>query len=150
MASVKGLDELMRNFDKFSKAAQGRTVSTAVQAGALLIENGAKAKAAYLTGTLRRDIHTEMEKETPTEATALVGTNLEYAPHVEFGTKAHDILPKNKRALYWPGARHPVKKVRHPGTSPQPFLRPAYDEKKDEAIREMGEAFMDLIKQALP
>ncbi|WP_343073091.1 hypothetical protein [Clostridium sp. YIM B02569] len=26
------------------------------------------------------------------------------------------IRPKNKKALYWKGAAHPVKQVNHPGT----------------------------------
>ena len=47
------------------------------------------------------------------------------APHaaiIEFGTRAHVIeantggFKHSKKALYWPGARHPVKKVNHPGT----------------------------------
>lgn len=48
-----------------------------------------------------------------------------YVMHVEFGTKPHVITPRNKKALYWTGAAHPVKLVRHPGTEAQPFLRPA-------------------------
>jgi phage virion morphogenesis protein len=31
-------------------------------------------------------------------------------------TKAHTIRPKNKRALFWPGAAHPVRSVNHPGS----------------------------------
>ncbi|MFI6979313.1 HK97-gp10 family putative phage morphogenesis protein [Embleya sp. NPDC050154] len=57
--------------------------------------------------------------------TVTVGTNVNYAPHVEFGTRPHIILPKHKRALYWKGALHPVAVVHHPGTKPKPFLRPA-------------------------
>jgi len=50
------------------------------------------------------------------------------APHwhfVEYGTEPHIIRPRTKQALWWPGARHPVKMVRHPGTQAQPFIRPA-------------------------
>ncbi len=42
------------------------------------------------------------------------------------GTKAHGIAPRNKKALYWPGARHPVAYVNHPGTAPNPFMTRAY------------------------
>lgn len=44
---------------------------------------------------------------------------------VEYGTRPHIIRPRTKKALWWPGARHPVKKVYHPGTKAQPFIRPA-------------------------
>lgn len=48
-----------------------------------------------------------------------------YATDVELGTMPHFILPNQKKALYWPGADHPVAYVNHPGTKPQPYLRPA-------------------------
>lgn len=40
------------------------------------------------------------------------------APMVMGGTRAHEIRPLGKRALFWPGARHPVASVFHPGTAP--------------------------------
>ena len=45
-----------------------------------------------------------------------------YARFVEFGTAPHVIRPKNARALYWPGAEHPVRLVNHPGTKPNPYM----------------------------
>lgn len=40
------------------------------------------------------------------------------------GTKGpYTIRPKRKRYLYWKGARHPVKVVRHPGLKPQNFSK---------------------------
>jgi hypothetical protein len=44
---------------------------------------------------------------------------------VEVGTRPHVIEPRDKKALAWPGGKHPVKKVHHPGTQAQPHLRPA-------------------------
>ncbi|QVJ03061.1 HK97 gp10 family phage protein [Nocardiopsis eucommiae] len=35
---------------------------------------------------------------------------------VERGTRPHVIRPRVKKALFWPGAAHPVGKVNHPGT----------------------------------
>lgn len=29
-----------------------------------------------------------------------------------------EIRPRNKKALFWPGARHPVARVQHPGSRP--------------------------------
>lgn len=37
------------------------------------------------------------------------------------GTKPHVIRPKRKRALSWPSAAHPVRRVNHPGTPAQRF-----------------------------
>lgn len=44
---------------------------------------------------------------------------------LEFGTPRHIIEPKNKKALSWPGARHPVGRVNHPGTPAYHILRNA-------------------------
>lgn len=41
------------------------------------------------------------------------------------GTRAHEIRPRRKRALYWKGASHPVKRVWHPGTPAQKFTEKA-------------------------
>ena len=38
----------------------------------------------------------------------------DYAAPVEFGSRRHTIYPRFKKALFWPGARHPVKKVTIP------------------------------------
>ena len=48
--------------------------------------------------------------------------NMSYAPFVEFGTKPHTIVPVKAKALFWPGAAHPVKKVNHPGTKANDFM----------------------------
>ncbi len=47
-----------------------------------------------------------------------VGTNVVYAAIHQFGghTGPRTIRPVNRKALYWPGAAHPVKKVEHPGS----------------------------------
>ncbi|MFD6094752.1 hypothetical protein ACFVWN_01055 [Nocardiopsis flavescens] len=68
------------------------------------------------TGTLRSTIHVVGNR-------VYVGTG--YWRHHEYGTKPHIILPRYKKALYWPGARHPVARVHHPGTVANPFMRRA-------------------------
>ncbi|MFF4346807.1 hypothetical protein [Streptomyces sp. NPDC001530] len=73
------------------------------------------------TGRLRDSLRAEVH-----DKVLRVGSlDCNYASDVELGTPPHVILPKNKKALHWPGADHPVRKVNHPGTQPQPYLRPA-------------------------
>jgi len=54
---------------------------------------------------------------------AVVGTDINYAPMVVYGSRPHIIRPKDKQALYWRGAQHPVALVHHPGTKPNPFMQ---------------------------
>lgn len=63
------------------------------------------------------------------------GPTASYGADVEFGTPAHIIRPRDKQALFWPGAGHPVRMVQHPGTSPQPYLLPAFDRRVPPAIQ---------------
>lgn len=58
-----------------------------------------------------------------------------YAHMVEFGTKPHKITSK-KGYLSING--RVVKAINHPGTAPQPFMRPAFDAKATAAIAAVG------------
>lgn len=53
---------------------------------------------------------------------AHIRTPAEYAVMVNDGTRPHVIEPVSAKALYWPGAAHPVKRVYHPGTQGQHFV----------------------------
>lgn len=83
----------------------------------------------------------------------VVTDGTEYGVHVEFGTHAHVIEPRRKKALYWPGAQHPVKRVHHPGTAPHPFMGPAVESVRpayEAGIRQVGnweqaDAFIEKI-----
>ena len=61
-----------------------------------------------------------------TKDQAIVGTNVVYAAIHQFGgsTGPRIIRPKGKKALFWPGAKHPVTSVKHPGSKipARPFL----------------------------
>lgn len=60
------------------------------------------------------------------EREVAIGTNVVYAAIHQFGgkTKPTTIRAKSKKALFWPGAAHPVSSVRHPGSTipARPFL----------------------------
>lgn len=54
-----------------------------------------------------------------------VTATADHSAVLEFGSRPHIIEPKNKKALSWPGAAHPVKRVHHPGTQARHTLRNA-------------------------
>lgn len=119
MASgVSGEDELVAKLRKMAGRVRPAQLRAALMAGSLPIQTSAAQKAAVLTGTLRRSIHTETA-ETSDGAVARIGTNVDYAIAQEFGTS------------------------RMRG---QPYLRPAYDEKRDEALREIGRVLKKMVE----
>lgn len=98
----------------------------------------AKALVPRRTGNLARTIR--VGSITATSATVLAGGGRDavgYAAAIEFGSRAHDIVPRKAKVLAWGGARtlggrlrkgaKPTffaKRVHHPGTRPHPFLVP--------------------------
>ena len=87
------------------------------------------------TGHLRRGVSTDIKGLGATIHTS----NIKYARGVEEGTRSHIIRPKNKKALYWKGAKHPVKQVNHPGSKAKPYLIPAFNSEKDKIIKDLEE-----------
>ena len=67
-------------------------IYNAIRDSALLVERDAKLNCPVDTGNLRASIQTEIN-ETDTEYVAEVGTNVEYAAFVEFGTKNMEAKP---------------------------------------------------------
>lgn len=61
--------------------------------------------------------------EKDSDNTRTVVTDDEIFLYQDLGTKPHVIRPKRKRALAWPGGKHPVKVVHHPGTKAQNFTK---------------------------
>ena len=83
-----------------------------VHKAGLLVEGDAKNLCPVDTGQLRNSISTQAE-DTPAGAKAQVGTNVAYAPYVEFGTgqKGDPAVAHREDWL---------------GSPPHPFLRPAF------------------------
>lgn len=116
---IKGLDKLNAALKKspqivVSELKQG--VKTSVNIIRPIMVRNAPAK----TAKLRMNIYARVSG-----LTGEVGPNLSITPYALFvhkGTKSYIIRPRIKKALFWPGARHPVKMVRHPGIKPNPFV----------------------------
>lgn len=147
---IEGSESLTRKLRALGDAVSGRTLERAVVPGALIIQNAAKERAPYRTGTLRRSIHigghtdlaTDYQKPPdvpdldaphigPHSVEVYVGTNLEYARRIEYGFNDTDSLGR----VYNQAA--------------QPYLRPAVDENSGAVQQEVADALLDLINAAV-
>lgn len=70
-------------------------------------------------------------------------TDDEVFAYQDKGTKPHPIVARRKRALYWSGAAHPVRRVNHPGTKAQNL-----SDKIAEAMTKQYKRIMDDAMQA--
>lgn len=101
-----------------------------------------QANVAVDTGHLRSTIGVDFD---PDWMGFEAGPVASYGAHVEFGTVPHEIRPRTKHALYWPGANHPVARVQHPGTAPQPYMIPAFEHHVPAAVTAMTRAAGEIL-----
>ena len=72
-----------------------------------------------------------------------VESNSPIAGIIEFGSRPHKIKARGNKFLFWPGAKHPVNEVNHPGTPPFRVLRNA----TEESVEEIEKVFRSVLKQ---
>lgn len=91
------------------------------------------------TGTLKESIGQHAEQTSRTTVVGSIGSNLDYSVFVAKGTKPHTIRGS---PLAWEenGGMHFATVVHHPGTAPQPFIRPAIEIHRGDLKRLLGEA----------
>lgn len=122
---LEGLDEVLARLDKISSP---QNIDKALGKACAVIERSAKQKAPKGDGELRRSITSKVEGLTGT-----VFTPLEYAPYVEFGT---GLFAEGGNGRTWdlPWSYQDEKGEWHSssGQHPQPFMRPALDENREE------------------
>lgn len=114
---VEGGDKLARRLQMLAEETARKHMREAALEGAEVIQVEASEKAPRKTGTLAEDIQKEIKKQTKSRVEIHVGPGKKgwYGRLVEEG---HAIV-RDKKV------------VGH--VSPKPFLRPAFDEKTDEA-----------------
>jgi HK97 gp10 family phage protein len=128
--------EIARFAGCYSRASDTihREMRNTMNDSVLLVENSGKANAPVKTGTLRRSI-TSQVRGAGGSVSGIVGTNVPYAKFVHEGTAPHVIVPVSAKALFWPGAAHPVKRVNHPGTRANPFLKKALQQQRGAVLQ---------------
>ncbi len=101
---------------------------------AIFIEWEAKKEAPVDKWILRKYIRSKVYTDY-----AMIYNNIAYALYVHEGTKTHLIKPKEKKGLFWNGANHPVKSVRHPWTKANPFFTRALENSQSRIQKRFSE-----------
>lgn len=124
---------------RFPQALGARAETYAQRAVAVV-----RPYAPVRTGDLAASLTGEAE-QTGDGFVARVLAGVDYARYVLEGTPPHEIRPSARRALFWEGAAHPVRRVDHPGTRPNPFGEDAADALVDLAREVIDEAIAEVI-----
>ena len=124
---IEGLDELAANARKAGGAMQQLLYEAMVYSTTLIQEDAKRVEVGRFknrTGNLRRSIFRRVESATR----GIIGVGEKYGAYVEFGTRPHIIRARRARVLADKKANIIFGKVvRHPGSKPYPFMKPALE-----------------------
>ena len=132
---IEGLDEVL---DALNELEDVDAIKDALGTACALVERAAKEKAPKGTGELRRSITSKVEADEDGYK-GVVYTPLFYAPYVEFGTGLF-AEEGGRSDVPWhykddKGEWHSTS-----GQHPQPFMRPALNENREQITRILKEA----------
>lgn len=136
--NLEGQDAVFAKFKDIDANLKTQVVGRLADAVLKDVERGADRHTK--TGALFRSIRMRS-----VQGGYVIEHDLQHAPHaifVHWGTRPHDIKPKNKKALRWPSGGNFVfaKFVKHPGYQGDPyFVRAAADAPRhfNDIIRQM-------------
>jgi len=135
------LDKLITDFGQAEPKTEAVTKVVVKKIGFDTVTR-AQAVVAVDTGNLKNTIGVDpIDDWMGFEA----GPTANYGAHIEYGTEPHEIKASSAGALYWEGAEHPVRSVQHPGTDPQPYMRPAFDK----ATEPLDKVMAQVAKKAI-
>lgn len=138
MIKMSGLEGLEKQLETLGDID---TAEKALMKACALVEKSAKEKAPKDTGELRRSITSKVEVQGD-ELVGIVYTPLEYAPYVEYGT---GLFAEEQGRADVPWNYQDDKGEWHTtsGQHPQPYMRPALDENREDIIRILKEALLN-------
>ena len=133
--TVKYNGDLLKSILTIDDVLRTKIIDEA-KAAALNVETGAKRDCPVDNGTLRNSIHIE-EQLNGSSYSVLIGSDIPYAPYVEFGTGDFvSVLPEYQDfAMQFKGSKKVV------GMNAQPYLIPNYEEEKIRFIERLKALF---------
>ena len=131
---IEGLSQ--KDFDRLIRTAR-RAIALAIKYTATEVWGNVRKEAPVDHGRLAGSFQLEKVDD----LSYRIWSGVEYAWAVHEGTNPHVIEPKNKKALYWKGAKYPVKRVMHPGIKANPYA--------DRAVEQASSRMNEFISRAL-
>ena len=125
---IEGLESVLQAITNISDTEELRQ---ALGRACAIVEGAAKD-----TGARRRSITSRIDEEDES-LKGVVYTPLEYAPYVEYGTGLFAENGDGRQDVPWYYYDDEGNLRRTSGQKPQPFLRPALNESREDILREL-------------
>jgi HK97 gp10 family phage protein len=137
---LTGFKELADALRELGPRVARNSLRRAVSAGAAEIRNDAKARAPVDTGEMRKDIMIKRERDTKGEMAATYSVFVRSGKKSRLAGKSRDV---QKDSYYWKFVEFGTSKM-----AAKPFLRPAFESRKEEAVKVIGEKLDEGVQKA--
>lgn len=154
---IEGKSAIAKKLKRLSGKVAGSIARRSGAAGARVIRNEARRLVPEDSGTLKKAINVRTKQfrnrsgfhfYIAVDRGGSVKNDGWYAHFIEYGTQPHQVIPKAAQALKLSASGDVVRNIaNHPGTRAQPFMRPAFESKADNAVRVIGDKLWDNIRK---
>jgi phage gpG-like protein len=158
-AEIKGLKETQRAMEKAVQDLRGTPLTNAMRDATLLVTRDAKSNlvgyespsiGGVNTGRLRASITPEVRSGTDT-VQGIVGSNVSYAPFVEFDTRPH--WPPIAALKVWAERHHAnaflvARAISRRGTIGKHYLQKAFDTNRGKIEARFQKAVDQIVRDA--
>lgn len=134
----EGINELLQSLGELQNLSG---LESGLKKSCAIVERSAKQKAPKGNGELRRSITSEV-KQSGDNLQGEVFTPLLYAPYVEFGTGLF-AEEQGRKDVPWNYQDEEGNWHSTSGMKPQPYLRPALNENREEILRLLKEGLVN-------
>lgn len=112
------LENLFKNHDRLAPEAMDNGMQRLAREGTRRVKESIATQGLVRSGNLLKSVDYNIKASRGLQK-AVIGTKVWYAHILEDGSnpKPFTAKPRKQKALYWPGALHPMKKVSSPGGS---------------------------------
>lgn len=137
---TEGFAELAERLKQLGPRVAKNALRRAVSSGAAVVRNDARSRAPVDTGEMKKDIQIKREKDERGSFMAKYAVFVRSGKKSRMSGRARDV---QKDSFYWKFLEYGTSKM-----PAQPFMRPAFEARKEEALKVIGEKLDEGIQKA--
>lgn len=151
-----GKKQIAKKLKALSGKAAGSIARRSGSAGARVIRNEARRQVPEDSGNLKKAINVRVKQfrnksgfhfYIAVDRGGKAKYDGWYAHFIEYGVQPHEIKPSKKAIKLNVSGDVLRAYANHPGIPAQPFMRPAFDSKRNEAVKVIGSKLWDNLKK---
>jgi len=145
---IKGLIEAQRKADQVLRDLRGAPFVQAMRDATMVVLRDARRYAPVDTGRLRASIVPDVRR-IGDDVVGIVGTNVDYAPYMELGTRPH--FPPVSALMVWARRHHinaflVARAISRRGLKARPFLSRSLMENSERVFALIGKAVGRIVE----